>query len=115
MIEQGIELVDERLHFRGIRAADAAITAVPDRRERGAQTVEGRQAAAHMRQAGDQAADCEDEEQRAVSDEHDLWDVVEDHAEHDVGRRDQPEGPEERAEHDPRAKGARHQASMSTR
>ena len=53
LVEQRVEIVDERLHFCRVLAFDAPITALVQSGKTGPKVVDGRKAAAHLHETGD--------------------------------------------------------------
>ena len=67
MVEQGIQIVDERLHFRREFAGDSRLAPVVDARQPRAQPVQPAQAPAELHHTASQAKHGDDRKERYVS------------------------------------------------
>ncbi len=108
VLEQHVEIVDERLHFSGVDAVDAAFTTGMHGGQPRSQPVDGRQPAPHLDEPDDQADERENRDAWHVQEEvvkHSrrarvsVNDLRHDHAEHSK----EPGRPEHGSEHDARA------------
>lgn len=121
VLEQRVEIVDERLHFGGIPSVQASLAAVADSGQPPAQPLERRQTAAHVQHAAENADEDEGAEHDAAVKQRGRvqHDRVARLPQHDRGRQqdraaEEPHRPENRTEQDARAQRAAHH-SASTR
>lgn len=100
LLEQRIEVVDERLHFRRKHALDARLIASMDRRQAESQPRQRRQAFGDLRQAHQQQRDREHSEnsdvtKRPVNDDDRVWMPCEEEHHEQRCEREQSERPED--------------------
>lgn len=105
VVEEGVEVVDQRLHLGGVAAGEAAVAAAAHRGEALAQPLEGRDAPPHLREPR-QHQDHRDQHHRDGGDAVERGEDVQQGDRQDVGDADEPDRPEDRAEEEARAEGA---------
>jgi hypothetical protein len=106
VIEQQVEVVDERLHFGGVGPVDEALSPLMDRRQSQTQAIDGRQAAAHLNETDDHADNGNRRPRRRMREEvveepRRLRVVKHDLGQEHAGRGEQAGGPENRPEEHP--------------
>ena len=118
VLEQRVEIVDQRLHFGGIAAVEAALAALAHGGEAAAQPLDRRQAVAHVDDPRQHAGHDEQRHddaalvhRRAVQDDRAVRLVQHDRRGDDHRGAEQAEGPEDDAEQDARAQRPHHRAA----
>ena len=117
VFQQGVEVVDQRLHFCGIRAEQLALLPGANVRQAPAHRVEGMEASAHQGQAAYQAGDRDDDADAGVAVDHRRGVPGMGAEREDDGDDDQKtDGPQDRTHHHAAAKRARtHQSAPAIR
>ena len=119
LIEEGVQIIDQRLHFRSVIAAETRFNAMVDGRQTLAQLGDTGQPAANLKRAAghddDRGHDKEecvrrpDEVNRPAFAEHrEIGRKVEDRGNDDEGQQHQADGPQNGAKQDPRAQRESH-------
>jgi hypothetical protein len=98
MLEQRVQVADERLHLGGIIAVDSRRTTITHRRQPRPEAVDRRDAAPHLRQAAEHEHQCERAEHHPVLHPQDDRKVLRDQHEEQVRGAEQAERPQHRSD-----------------